>query len=149
MFFIGNNFQLLPVRFSFGGFSGTGNSLRLSFPYKTPMKINPRKICSHISYKIKELADILAIDEKTCFRWIEQGLRTIPGRNKPFLIRGREVKDFIRNRKLKKKITLNRSQFLCLTCKVARYAKKGSIRIVDSKKIALCRVCNGKMSKIF
>ena len=49
---------------------------------------------------------------------------------------------------MKKKIKLNRSQFLCLTCKKASYAKRGSIRVVGKKKLALCRVCNGKMSRI-
>jgi transposase-like protein len=112
------------------------------------MKANPRKISSHRSYTIKELADTLAIDEKTCFRWIEQGLRTIPGCKKPLLIYGYEAKEFMKNRKLKKKISLNRSQFLCLTCKVARFAKRGTIKVVGNKKTAVCRVCNGRMSRI-
>lgn len=112
------------------------------------MKINPRKICSHRSYTIKELADMLAIDEKTCFRWIEEGLKIIPECKKPILIKGADLKEFLHNRKLKRKIPLNRNQFLCLTCKAARYAKRGSIKVFDGKKNALCRVCNGKMSKI-
>jgi hypothetical protein len=112
------------------------------------MKTNSRTICSSRSYEIKELSDILGKSEKTFSRWIEQGLKTIPGCNKPFLIRGREVKEFMRNRKLKRKIPLNRRQFLCLTCKAARFAKRGSIRVVGDKKTALCRVCNGKMSRI-
>lgn len=112
------------------------------------MKVNTRKICSHRSYTIEELSEILEICEKTFSRWIEQGLKTIPGCKKPFLISGHEVKEFMKNRKLKRKIPLNRNQFLCMTCKAARYAKRGSIKVVDSKKVALCRVCNGKMSRI-
>jgi hypothetical protein len=112
------------------------------------MKTNPRKICSHISYTIEELSKISGRCEKTFSRWIEDGLKTVPGCNKPFLISGRDIKEFLRNRKLKRKIPLNRSQFLCLTCKAARFAKRGSIRVVNGKKIALCRVCNGKMSRI-
>ena len=112
------------------------------------MKTNSRTICSHISYTIEELSKISGRCEKTCFRWIEQGLRTIPGGKYPILISGRDIKEFMRNRKLKRGIPLNRSQFLCLTCKAARFAKRGSIRVVDGKKNALCRVCNGKMSKI-
>lgn len=111
------------------------------------MKINSRKICSHRSYAIKELSDALAINEKTCFRWIEQGLKTIPGCKKPVLIKGADLKEFLHNRKLKRKIPLNRNQFLCMTCKAARYAKRGSIRVVGNKKTGLCRVCNGKMSQ--
>jgi len=113
------------------------------------MKTNSRTICSHRSYTIEELSKTLGKCEKTFSRWIDEGLKTIPGCEKPFLINGREVKEFMKNRKLKRKIPLNRSQFLCLTCKAARFAKRGSIRVVDGKKTALCRVCNGKMSKIF
>lgn len=112
------------------------------------MKINPQKICKHRSYTIKELSDLLSIDEKTCFRWIEDGLRTVEGNKKPILISGSDFKEFIKNRRLKRKIPLNRKQFLCMTCKKASYAKRGSIRIVGDKKTALCRVCNGNMSRI-
>ncbi len=112
------------------------------------MKINSQKIYTHRSYTIKELSDALSVDEKTCFRWIEEGMKTIPGCKKPILIKGRDIKKFLNNRKMKKKIKLNRSQFLCLTCKKASYAKRGSIRVVGKKKLALCRVCNGKMSRI-
>lgn len=112
------------------------------------MKTNTRKICSHRSYTIDELSKILGKCEKTFSRWIEEGLKTIPGCKKPILISGREVKEFMKNRRLKRKIPLNRNQFLCMTCKAARYAKRGSIKVVGDKKTALCRVCNGKMSRI-
>ena len=104
------------------------------------------KVYKHRSYTIKELSELLAIDEKTCSRWIEQGLRTVSNK-KPFLILGGDLKEFLRNRKAKKKITLNRNQFLCLSCKGARYAKRGSIVKMATRKTALCRVCNGKMSR--
>jgi len=112
------------------------------------MKTNPRKICSHRSYSIEELSEALGICEKTLSRWIEQGLKTIPGCKKPILINGRDVREFMKNKKLKRKIPLNRNQFLCLACKAARYAKRGSTKVVGNKKTAVCRVCNGKMSRI-
>lgn len=112
------------------------------------MKINPQKICKHRSYTVKELSALLGIDEKTCFRWMDEGLKIIPGCKKPILIKGTDIKEFLNNRKIKRKIPLNRNQFLCLTCKAARYAKRGSIKVSDGKKNALCRVCNGKMNKI-
>ena len=112
------------------------------------MKINPQKIYTHRSYTIKELSELLSIDEKTCFRWIEEGLKIIAGCIKPILIKGSDLKEFLNNSKIRKKIPLNRNQFLCLTCKKASYAKRGSIRVVGDKKTALCRVCNGKMSRI-
>lgn len=116
--------------------------------YSHTMKINPQKICKHRSYLIKEISGLLSIDEKTCFRWIEDGLKILPGCKKPILIKGSDLKEFITNRKIKKKIPLNRNQFLCMTCKKASYAKRGSIRVTKDKKTASCRVCNGNMSRI-
>lgn len=112
------------------------------------MKINPQRISKHRSYTIKEICVLLCLDEKTCFRWIEAGLKTIDGCKKPILISGESLKEFIKNRRLKKKIKVSRYQFLCMTCKAASYAKRGSIKYVGDKKTALCRVCNGKMSRI-
>jgi hypothetical protein len=112
------------------------------------MKINPQKIGKHRSYTIKELFELFGITSRTCSRWIEKGLKTIDGCKKPILISGNDLKEFRRNMKLKKKITLNRNQFLCMTCKKASYAKRGSIEIKGVNKIALCRVCNGKMNRI-
>lgn len=111
------------------------------------MKINPQKIHTHITYTTKELAELLGINIKTCFKWIEAGLKTIEGCKKPILMKGSDAKDFLKNRKLKKKITLDRYQFLCMSCKKASDAKRGSIKIIGNKKTARCRACKGKMSR--
>lgn len=111
------------------------------------MKINPQKIHTHISYTTKELVELFGINAKTCFRWIEAGLKTVEGGKKPILMKGGDIKEFLKNRRIKKEIKLSRYQFLCMSCKVARSAKRGSIKIVGNRKTALCRVCNGRMSK--
>lgn len=112
-------------------------------------KINLQKINKHRSYTIKEIMELLGVVSKTCSRWLENGLPIISGGKHPILIKGSELKEFLHNRKLKKKIPTNRNQFLCMTCKAARYAKRGSIGVNGNNKTALCRVCNGKMSKTF
>lgn len=100
-----------------------------------------------MSYTIKELSDCLNVNEKTCLRWIEKGLPVIPGGKKPIFILGSDIKDFLRKKDSKKKVKLKRNEFYCLTCKAARNAKRGSIRKFKNRKTALCRVCNGKMSR--
>lgn len=110
-------------------------------------KINLQKINKHRSYTVKEIMELLGVVERTCRRWIDGGLPIIPGGKHPILISGNDLKEFLKNRKLKRKIPLNRNQLLCMHCKAARYAKRGSIKISGDKKIALCRVCNGKMSR--
>lgn len=102
-----------------------------------------------MSYTIKEMSDCLEINEKTCLRWIENGLSIVPGSKKPILILGSEIKNFLRKKDSKKKVKLKRSEFYCFTCKAARNAKQGSIKKFQRQKIALCRVCGGKMSRTF
>jgi hypothetical protein len=104
------------------------------------------KVHKHRSYTIKELSMLLHRNEKTCSRWIEQGLKTVSDK-KPFLILGGDLTEFLRNRKTMKKILVGRNQFLCFGCKAGRYAKRGSIVKTATRKTGLCRVCNGKMSK--
>lgn len=111
------------------------------------MKINPQKINKHRSYTIKELASVLGVSEKTCFRWIVDGLPVLDESRKPVFIMGSEIKEYLGRKSLKKKCPLKRKQFYCMHCKSATYAKRGSLRIVDNKKLARCRVCNGKISR--
>jgi predicted site-specific integrase-resolvase len=49
-----------------------------------------------MSYTIKELARDAGVNEKTCLRWIEQGLPTLLGGKKPILMRGSDIKEFLR-----------------------------------------------------
>ncbi len=100
-----------------------------------------------MSYTVKELSAELGVDEKTCSRWIANGLKTIPGGKKPILMMGSDIKDFLRKKDAKKKVILNRNQFYCLTCKAARYARRGSIRELGGRKLGTCRVCNGKICR--
>lgn len=100
-----------------------------------------------MSYTIKELADCLNVNEKTCLRWIGSGLPIVPGGKKPTLMLGSDIKNFLRSKDSKKNIKLKRSEFYCLTCKAARNAKRGSITKKNKQKTGLCRTCSGKMSR--
>jgi hypothetical protein len=114
-------------------------------------KINYQGVSKHMPYKIKELPEILHVDKKTIRRWItEKGLKTVPGSKHPILIRGSDLKQFLRDKdSKKKKIKLERHEFNCLHCKAARRAKRGSIKELNNRKTGLCSVCNGKMSRTF
>lgn len=101
-----------------------------------------------MSYTIKDLSELLDVNEKTLLRWIEAGLKIIPGSKKPILIYGDDLKEFLRVKNSKMKVTLNRNQFYCLTCKAATYAKRGSIERLKDRKTGICRVCNGKICRI-
>jgi transposase-like protein len=112
-------------------------------------RIDRRGINKHMSYSVKELCDILDVDEKTIQRWMENGLKPIAEHKKPLLFHGSEVKEFLKNKDAKKKVPLKRGEFYCLSCKAARRAKRGSIVVLEGRKTAMCSVCSGKMSRIF
>lgn len=101
-----------------------------------------------MAYTIKELSFLLGVVEKTCLRWVEAGLKTVPGKKRPILIRGSDLKEFLRLKDSKSKVTLGRNEFYCLTCKRATFAKRGTIQVSRRKKNALCRVCSGRITKI-
>ncbi len=111
-------------------------------------KINPKGIFSHRSYTIEELSGLISKNQKTLLRWIENGLKTVPESKKPILIMGFDLKEFLKKKSTKKKIKLNRNQFYCLSCKGAVYAKKGSLGKLSNRKIGVCAVCTGKVTRI-
>ena len=115
---------------------------------QTMLKINPKGIFGHRSYTIEELSLHLSMNQKTLLRWIDAGLETIPESKKPILIMGSDLKEFLRKKNTKKKVRLNRNQFYCLSCKRAVLAKRGSIDQSSNRKIALCSVCSGRISRI-
>ena len=110
-------------------------------------RINRAGISKHMSYTIKELVAILDVTEKTVLRWIGNGLPTVDGGKKPIYIAGHDLIEFLKTKDAKKKVQLSRNQFYCLTCKAARLAKRGSTKTLYDRKVALCRVCSGKMSR--
>jgi len=110
-------------------------------------RFNPQIISRHLSYTLPEIAAKLGVSHKTIFRWIDEGLVTVPGKKKPILIHGTELKAFINARNSKKKVTMKRHEFYCFRCKVPRRAKRGTISQSGGEKRGECVVCNGKMSR--
>ncbi len=102
-----------------------------------------------MSYTIQDVSELLGVTPKTCFRWIDDGLKIIPESKKPIYIHGSDLKEFLRLKNLKRKVPLGRSEFYCLTCKRAVSAKRGSIEVLKNRKTARCRACNGNISRLF
>lgn len=110
-------------------------------------RFNPQIIHGHLSYQIREIMDVLDISQKTCLRWIAEGLPVVPGQKKPILIMGSDLKTFIRLKNSKKKVQLKRHEFYCLKCKAARRAKHGTILKSGDTKKGECSVCSSKMTR--
>lgn len=113
----------------------------IKFSYGRRLKEKARK-------QIKELLPLLHVGEKSFQRWIDRGLKVVPGSKRPILILGSDLKGFLKNKDAKKKVKLKRNEFYCLTCKAPRRAKRGSLKTLSDRKTGDCCVCSGKMSKI-
>lgn len=110
-------------------------------------KINPKGIHKNMSYTVSELTSILGVNEKTIARWMESGLKTVAGCEKPYLVYGSDLQVFLKSKDEKRKAPLKRNEFFCFGCKRPRRAKRGSRKVVGDKEKALCAVCSGKMSR--
>ena len=110
-------------------------------------KINPKGIHKNMSYTVAELTSILGVNEKTISRWMDNGLKTVAGCEKPFLFYGSDLQAFVKSKDEKRKATLKRNEFYCFGCKRPRRAKRGSKKVVGDKEKAVCAVCSGKMSR--
>ena len=110
-------------------------------------RFNPQLISRHLSYKTEEITALLGVNKKTIFRWIDEGLVTVPGQKKPILIHGGDLKIFINRKNTKKKVKMKRHEFYCLKCKLPRRAKQGSITTSGDTKKGECSVCGSKTSR--
>ena len=120
---------------------------------------NYKKIISKRSYNSTELSALLGINRKTFKRWVDDGLRVVEVGVSPVLVMGADVIDFIKNKRLKRKMPLKENDFLCLKCHKLVKAKTGSEKIIktgkkigkdnheQSRKTGICEVCGTEVNK--
>lgn len=112
------------------------------------------------AYTLEEIADLQDKDKRTCFRWIEEGLKVVEIDAKPLLVMGYELKRFLEEKQARNKAPLEKDEYYCFHCKKPTKAKSESEQINPTgKKIGkdnreqmmktgLCEVCNGKMYRL-
>ena len=108
-----------------------------------------------------EIANLLSKDKRTCFRWIDEGLKVIEPDSKPLLIMGFELVRFLQEKQNKNKVSLKENEYYCLHCKRAVNATSGSEETKQTgKKIGKnnrdqiiktgsCNICNTKINRLF
>ncbi len=111
------------------------------------------KIKKHLVYTVWEIADLLGCHKQTVIRWIKHDRLLADKTQKPWLIEGRNVKQFLGARKAITRCKLALYHCYCLGCrgprepdgKIADYAQQTP----DSGRlIALCPECGALMNKI-
>ena len=106
---------------------------------------NLNRVKSKLSYTIEEIAQTLSISIPTVRGWQKQGLRVMKSQ-KPFLVLGQDLREFLTAKQTKRRSKLQASQFQCFTCKapqeplgmMADYISHGS---TTGRLVALCSVC--------
>lgn len=101
-------------------------------------------------YTFEEAAEITGVSVRTIRRWASNGLRLLD-RSRPILIRGDDLRDFIKDQREGRKVKTAPDEFFCCRCGHARKAAGGfaDCTIVGNrvKLTALCEACEGIVSK--
>ena len=114
-------------------------------------RVSTRKVKIHNQYTYDEAADALGVSVQTVRLWRRAGLPVLDSQ-KPHLILGHALKDFLHKRVNKPERRLARDQFLCMTCNAPRRALGGMADYLPytatrGRLEALCEACEGLCGK--
>lgn len=117
-----------------------------------PKKPSPSRIKKHRIYTVWEAADALDLHKQTVIRWIKDKGLIADQSQKPWLIKGSDLKSFLEERKASGKCKLSIHHLYCFSCKSPQVPDG---RIADYKLqtetsgmlVALCPQCGCLMHK--
>ena len=101
-------------------------------------------------YRVEEAAEVSSVSARTIRNWITDGLAVLDG-ERPMLIRGYDLQDYIRRTRASRKVTTAPDEFYCLACRKARKAAGGfadcTVKDGRATLTALCAVCETVVHK--
>ena len=114
-------------------------------------RVSPRKIKIHNQYTYEQAADALGVSVQTVRLWRLAGLHVLDSQ-KPHLILGFALKEFLNKRANKPERRLARDQFLCMACNAPRRAYGGMAdyrpyTATRGRLEALCEACQRPCGK--
>ncbi|MGH1575731.1 helix-turn-helix domain-containing protein [Planktotalea sp.] len=115
-----------------------------------PKQAKLSRIKSFKSYTIKEAADIAGVSTATVHNWSKNGLRLMD-EAQPTLVRGDDLRAYIKGERDKRKAVTNADTFYCFSCKKVRHAAANMADCIitgnRAKLTALCKACETVVSK--
>ena len=116
-----------------------------------PKQARLSRIKSFRTYRIEEAAEVSGVSPRTICNWAANGLHVMDG-ERPVLIRGDDLRDFIKDQRKGRKIKTALDRFFCVRCRKARSAAGGfadcNIKGKQVKLTAMCEVCETVVSKV-
>lgn len=114
-------------------------------------RVSARRVKIHSQYTYGQAADLLGRSEQTIRQWRDLGLQVLDSQ-KPHLILGFALKDFLHKRANKPERRLARDQFLCMTCNEPKRAYGGIADYLPytdtrGRLEVLCETCLGPCGK--
>lgn len=115
-----------------------------------PRSARINAIKSFHCYTIHEAVDVTGVSARTIGTWIKEGLPVMRDQ-RPFLIRGDDLRNFIRKRREARKTETALHQFYCLGCRDTRDAEDGFAEcLIDGNRVTLrafCDMCGNVVNK--
>ena len=114
-------------------------------------RVSARRVKTNSQYTYERAADLLGVSVQTVRLWRRSGLYVLDSQ-KPHLILGFALKDFLSKRSSEPDRRLARDQFLCMACNAPKRASGG---IADyqpytnprGRLLVLCETCLGPCGK--
>ena len=114
-------------------------------------RINPSRIKKNLTYSIIEAAEELDKSTATIRNWIKQGL-PIQKDQRPYLIFGSDLHDFIIRKRKARRFTLQDGELNCFSCKAGRQPMNGVVvyhphTATTGRLSGVCEVCGNKCAR--
>lgn len=115
-------------------------------------RVSARRVKIHSQYTYEQAAELLCVSVQTVRLWRRSGLHVLDSQ-KPHLILGFALKDFLNKRNNKPERRLVRDQFLCMTCNMPKRAADGIADYLPytdtrGRLEVLCETCLGPCGKL-